>query len=280
MTGAFNSFIDFGLMLFPDLDCVQSQVSTVCSTTSDPYIEIGDPDAVTKIEGIFGPSGTGTCGGTPTAAALSATNNYLGSLLGSAERYVLLATDGAPACNGNLDGSTCTCVSQDSCSTQPLNCLDDANTYAAATALSTAGFPVYVIGMGGATSWATQLGQIASAGGTNDYYPVENTSELVEVFESITTDAVSCRFNVDWLSLPGGTSNEHSKVNIYCKEAAGDTIDHGNVVGYDENCQSNKGWHWLDDDTIEFCTQACDSLKSADCAIIAATIGCDQVPVR
>ncbi|MCP4676074.1 MAG: VWA domain-containing protein [Deltaproteobacteria bacterium] len=282
VTAAFEDFIDFGLMLFPDIGCVQKELDTVCVPPSGPYIEIGDPAVVTKIEDVFGSNGTNTCGGTPTGPTLSAALDYLSSLDGDTTRHVLLATDGAPACNEDLDGPTCTCVSEDSCESQPLNCLDDIRTNAAATALADAGFHVYVLGMGGGTKWATQLNAIASAGGTNEYYEVENTNNLLDTFEEITAEVVNCEFDVDWSVLPQEASDEPELVNFYCKENESDPIGPENLVGLDVDCAGNEGWTWTDDTYtgVQFCEEACIKLKKRECTAVTATFGCISIPVQ
>jgi hypothetical protein len=287
VTAQFSDRIDFGMMLFPGLDCVTDDFDSVCINPTEPQVKIGDANAATEIANVFkstADGGTGTCGGTPTAPTLAAAGNYLSSLINDHLRYVLLATDGAPNCNDTLDGDTCTCVSAQGCSASTngfLNCLDDVNTNASAKNLYGAGIPIYVLGMGkGSSDWGKQLDAIAAAGGTTEYYGVDKTDEIIETMETITSQILSCEFDIDWDLLPPDASASQELVNFYCKVNETDETDSSNVVGLDDKCSSKTGWNWVDDDTIEFCEGACDSLKNRECTFVTATFGCDSVVVK
>ncbi|MCP4674122.1 MAG: hypothetical protein GY854_01100 [Deltaproteobacteria bacterium] len=265
--------IDFGLMLFPDTSCDQKQIDTVCAYPSAPYVEIGQADANDQVASVFAAEndgGTGSCGESPIAPTLFAALDYMSSLPGEAERGVLLVINGAPNCNSSLDGDTCTCLSVDSCSSLPRNCLDDERAYAAAKALEDAGFPVFVMDMRDANDWADQL--------NGGYYSLNNTAELEPVLETFTDALIPCRFNIDWnlsSDFPDYPSDEPS-VSIYCKETVSDPKDSHSEVVLDEGCALGQGWSWTDDtySAFEFCEEACDRWKHRYCTVITAELDC------
>jgi hypothetical protein len=280
VTSQMSQQINFGLMLFPALTCSGLSTNTCASPTSS-YVDIGSPTAVTQISdavGAVGDPGVGTCGGTPTAVTLQVAHNTLLQVSDSLERYVLLATDGAPNCNSALNGGTCKCTGTN-CSVQNLNCLDDQRTYDAADALFAAGFPVYVIGVGGSSNWQTVMDQIASHGGTSQYYPAGNAAALLAAMQQITGSIVSCDFDIDWASLPQGTSTDPDLVNFYCKQDKTEPNSDANVIGLDPGCANGNGWDWVDADTIRFCDDACTKLKTGGCPVVTAMFGCVSTPV-
>lgn len=278
VTAEMNEQINFGMILFPSLDC--SVPYNQCAAPSDVRVEIGDPDAPKSIAAdVSLNGGVGTCGGTPTSAALDTALNYLNSLGDGNQRFVLLATDGAPNCNDKLSCQSCqSTLSSGTCAVGG-QCLDDVNTIRSAQSLADAGYPVYVLGMGGSTKWKNVMNGIAQAGGTGSYYAVSNTSGLLSTLKSITGDVVSCRFDVDWDKLPAGTSRDRSKVNFFCKQSKEEKNSDENVIRFDKNCAAGAGWNWQDEDTVEFCSTVCEDLKKHACPVVTATFGCDSIPV-
>jgi hypothetical protein len=275
-----SSQVDFGLMMYPDLTCKPLLGTNSCAAPSAPHVEIGAADAPTAITSLIagGATDSSVCGGTPIAATLNTALTYLASVSDENSRFVLLATDGAPNCNSALDGATCTCTSTTTtdCSANNQNCLDDAATNAAATALSAAGYPVYVLGIGGSTDWSTVMTTIASSGG-GEYYSVTDTADFLTTLQTITGGMVSCEFDVDWSSLD--SEADPNAVNFYCLTDETDEPGPDNLIGYDEDCASGAGWDWVDTDTVIFCTEACDKLKNGECPLVKATFGCESIPV-
>ncbi len=278
VTAQMNQQINFGLLLFPAQNC--SGITNQCAAPTNVRVHVGDPDAATKIAGEVGTGGAGTCGGTPTAKTLQTALTYLDGVNDENKRYVLLATDGAPNCNYSLNCGSCTTTHTLGTCANAGQCLDDAATCNAAAQLAAAEYPVYVLGMGGSAKWANVMNAIAAAGGTSQYYAVNNTAQLLQTLESITGAIVSCEFDVKWDELPSGTSKDPTKVNFYCKENEDDEANDQNVVGLDEGCQNGTGWEWVDDNTVRFCDQACEDLKSHSCGVVTATFGCESIPVR
>ena len=207
ITAQMHQQVNFGLMVFPTLSCTNSPVYNQCGSPSGATVPFDAADPAGEIADLLGPNDVSCCGGTPTASALDAAETYLNSVSDGLQKFVLLATDGAPACNPLLDGSACTCVVDPSNCHLPnmnLNCLDDAATYTAAASLYTGGYPVYVIGVGASIDWATVMDEIASQGGTTGYYEAADSTTFVNTLQTIVGDVISCEFDIDWDSLKDG----------------------------------------------------------------------------
>jgi hypothetical protein len=273
VTEQMDQQVNFGLMVFPSISCSNSPISNQCAAAGI-NVSFDAADPVGDIADLLGPSDVGCCGGTPTAAALDAASGYFGSLSDDKPKYVLLATDGAPACNPALDGATCDCITDPpNCDDAPnlnLNCLDDDEAYSSAADLYNGGNPVYVIGVGDSIDWNTVMDGIADAGGTTGYYPAEDSSDLVAALQTIVGDIITCEFDIDWTTLPEEASEDQSLVNFY-----GD----GEIIEYDEGCADGTGWTWVDDDTVLFCDESCADLKGGTWDTVTATFGCDSVTI-
>ena len=272
LTAEMDNQINFGLMVFPSILCTDpDDLSDQCSTTDGALVPIGVETADAIAAQITGPDDIGCCGGTPTALALGSAAEYLYATADELQKFVLLATDGAPACNPSLDGDTCQCITEPpNCDVTNLNCLDDAETIAAADAAETDGYPVYVIGVGDSLAWNDVMNEIAMAGGTDAYYPAADADALATALHDIVGEVVTCEFDIDWASIP--EEADPTQVNFY----DGD----GNVIPYDENCDAGEGWAWLDSDTVVFCEAACQHLKDGDWGTVTAKFGCDSQPIE
>ncbi len=186
-------------------------------------------------------------GATPTAASLLQAKGVLDLLpQDGGQRAVILATDGGPNCNRSLDGDTCRCVGDRSqCQQFSANCLDDADTVAAATALSQAGYPVYVLGIDGAVAFNDVLTNIAQAGGSGDFFSVTSSDDLATTVEGIATDVGSCRFDL------GG----HPDAAALTVRIDGATVAHDDT--------RNDGWDVVGVGTLELFGSACDAARAA-----------------
>jgi hypothetical protein len=165
-----SNYVDWGLKFFPS----SSSSSSNCGVTTGVDVPIA-VDSASKIQSQV--NGATKSLGTPTAAALNAATAYLQTLTDSNKKFILLATDGEPNCGGNPAN---------------LNTTDVPGASAAAAAAKTAGFPVYVVGIGPTVSNLTQL---ASAGGTTDYYPANSPQQLTDALSSISKLVGSCSFS-------------------------------------------------------------------------------------
>ena len=133
--------VPMGLVMYPDNTCdpVDDQnIDNLCMEPDAVDIPVGNDtgqsvlDALDEVE---------TCGGTPTAGALEVALQEVQS--SATELQIILITDGLPNCNVDLNGDTCECI-KDNCTDQPYQCLDSADTVAAAAALYQIGAPVHV----------------------------------------------------------------------------------------------------------------------------------------
>jgi hypothetical protein len=233
-------------------------------------VPIADINAAEIEIAINGQTATG--GGTPTTTSMGAAGEYLNSIFDGADKYLLLATDGAPNCSTDmsLQCPECQTTQMDlvSCYTHN-DCLDDVLAIDMAQELHDDwGITVYVVGVGGVVDvWDDVMDNIAEAGGTGAYYPAEDSTELQEALAEIAAASLTCTFDVDWDSLDDSVSDDPSLVNIYADDVQ---------MSYSEDCSNPDGWHWLDEDTIELCPGLCDDYKSAVISIITATFGCES----
>jgi len=200
--------ISFGLKLFPD--------STGDCTVAQPGLAVAPglgASAVAEIDQAI--ADAIPAGGTPVSAALDQLIDYY-SLADAAtlagDNVVLLATDGAPNCNGALTCEQATCIAnienpeqtQNICQYDPAQCLDATATIAKVKALQDRGIGTVVLGIPG-TEYAQYreiLNQMALAGGLFNgdpnfyYYPVSadaGVQGLTSTLERITKGLIkSC----------------------------------------------------------------------------------------
>ncbi len=207
--------MNFGVVLYPyssdeqiPLDC-SGDICCVAPTGSTINVPIEKgTESVPKILSALNDTGPG--GGTPTADALLAAYEYYTQGAGKqlkGDRYVLLATDGGPNCNGlnTCEGSTCTpnldgqCSIDNCCEGMGNYCLDDQSVIEQIEALKNEGISTFVIGIPGTEQYAEYLDQFALAGGVPnpsgdpDYYAVsaeDGVQALAQTFKDITTHLV------------------------------------------------------------------------------------------
>jgi len=218
-------------------------------------------------------------GGTPTAEGLRQASTYLSAPeRRSVARFMVLATDGAPNCNGNIkdDPRTCVCTSTDpgGCTDDPAtgryNCLDDQRTVDvindAATRLK---IPTFVLGLGSDKTPAFQsaLDRMAVAGqrgraSSPHFYDVNKPEELESALGSIASSISFCSY------VTPSRPNDPDAIDI--------TID-GVPIPRDPSRQN--GWEWIDRDfgEIAFFGSACDALKveAGPARTVGATVRCN-----
>jgi len=252
--------INFGLMMFPALSC--AGLSDQCKAPTGIPVPIAELNAQEIIDAM---GGTNTCGGTPTAKTLETALSYLNTLPAEESKYVLLATDGAPCCNASLNTSSCRCTRAICASAE--QCLDDVATVSAATQLSTAGVPVYVLGIPGTQQWESVMQDIAEAGDTQQWYNAQNTADIQAALEDIAGKIVSCTFDINWEEL--NEDVDPDMVNWYFDDE---------VVKKDE--ARKEGWNYTEDDnndSVTFYGSFCDKLKNGEVENIKAKFGCPTV---
>jgi hypothetical protein len=236
---------ELGLMLYPDGNSNNNQC--VAGRVFNPVAQ-GQADNIIATLNSSGPGG-----GTPTAPTLHSAQIALDAIgdQGGA-RVVILATDGGPNCNTNLNQNTCRCVNPDGCQ-DARNCLDDENAISAVEGLTAAGYSTFVIGIPGSENFTDVLNNLATAGGTTNgtqgYYDASDADALATAVESIATRVANCRFD-----LQGGAINI---TDMTVKVG-------GTEIPRDTNRQN--GWDMVDNDTLEVFGTACDAM-AADASI-------------
>jgi len=266
ITSTYDDTILFGLMVFPDLNCVgPGGTDYDCSSESPPVVgnALHNGGAIrSALESMT------CCGGTPIAHTLATAAQYLYDRPPENPKYILLATDGAPNCNMSLDPYTCTCTCTDPlecalCDNPitpfPSNCLDNERALAALGQLRRDGITTYVIALSGAArEWGDVLEAMAAAGGTEFYFAAEDTNQVQAIFETVMSMVAWCE-----VGISPGDAPETELVNIY--------ID-GVLIPLDDTNASN--WNWLGDYTIEFHGEMCDRIVNEEVVSIEATFGC------
>jgi hypothetical protein len=270
VTTAMDKQVWFGLFAFPNSlgasACNDTAQSNICTAPADPVVPVATATS-TSIKTAL--TTMTPCGGTPTAATLTAAKSYLQSLASDKHpKYILLATDGGPNCNSALDGATCKCVATGACSGNNgnLNCLDDVATYKVLDDLLTAGVKTYVIGLGADPTLPNVLGPLATHGGTGSPYSPSDAAQIKKAFTDITNAVATCEFSMDCSNIP-----DPGKVNFYFD---------GKVVNFDNTKQT--GWAWTTacvkgqagTGGIAFYGADCTSLKSGAVKDITAKFGC------
>ncbi len=236
------SGINWGLKLFPSEQQQQTrgrQNDTGCgvSTGADVPITSTSASAVETAIAAVTPDG-----GTPTAAAITAATAYLKTLTDQNSRAILLATDGDPNCAAGASDS---------------NASDVTGTTAAIAAALSAGFKVYVIGIGPDVG---NLDDFAQAGGTGQYYPAGSATDLASALATIGKAVASCTFTM--AQTPPNPDN----VAVY--------ID-GNLVSQD----ATNGWSFgSSSQTVVLNGTACAQITSGAASEVQVLFGCGGAP--
>jgi hypothetical protein len=268
VTGAMDRQIWFGLMVFPN---AQDPGACVGSSTNQCAPAVGTlvPCAEGNFRAIRDTLGLMvTCGGTPTAETLEAAKSYLQMLspVTGHPPFILLATDGAPNCNAELPGASCTCTgAPGSCASYSSNCLDDARTYAVISELRAVGIQTFVVGIA-VSAWRTVLDEMALRGGTGAAFMAEDAASIRTAFEDIAGAIASCEFDMRSPS----PSADPGLVNFYFD---------GEAVPRDRDGPCDNGWAWMDEEhtRIQFCGTYCSDLLGRRVGEVTATWGCPTI---
>jgi hypothetical protein len=204
-------------------------------------------------------------GGTPTAEAVRLAAARLQQER-SVARTLVLATDGAPNCNGDLDVNQCVCTAPFQCSAVVdgrYSCLDDTRAISAIRDVYEGlKVPVYVVGIGGADrpEWLAVLDQMAIAGGRprvsgTRHYNVQSGTELTQALRSIGDTIAKCTY----LTPSSPTDPNAIVVEIDGEPVARDTT-------------GTSGWDWVDRDfgTLAFSGDACVRASSGGAVVVGA----------
>ncbi|MBI5514430.1 MAG: VWA domain-containing protein [Deltaproteobacteria bacterium] len=213
-------------------------------------------------------------GATPTNTALEAAADYYRRTpdrVGA--RYLVLATDGGPNCNGALENATCRCSAQPEatlCRSMSNiyarhNCLDDARTVATVASLRAMGIETFVLGLPGTETLVDVLDRMAEAGGraratSPRYLAATSYPDLVREFQNLTSGLIECRFRLT-MAPPDPT--------LVDVRLGGQSLIH--------DTGRRDGWDWSDDthEEILFFGQTCDTLRASSGGTrLVAAFGC------
>lgn len=227
-------------------------------------------------------------GGTPTASALERALDYFTNGAGASlegDKFVLLATDGGPNCNAelecggdlctyNLDGKDCSGFADNNCcEAGGEGCVDSSNVVDRIERLKDAGIDTFVVGIPGSEAYSSFLDQFAEAGGRavsgadSSYYRVDDVAELTDVFQTITIQLVtSCE-----LEIPESSSSLPPKVVIDCDLVP--RFESG--AGGAGNDGQTANWEWTaGSETITLVGDVCDRVQ-AGVERIDVVVDCD-----
>ena len=271
---------NYGATLFPGFDAAQCGAPRAALPIS-PGDPPGAEDGPTT-KAMLKATQEDPNGGTPTAAALRSVFPIVTAAKG--KTFVILATDGAPNCNESASCTSAQCQPNiesapgcspggPSCCEPPMGdrgaCLDRAATTSAVAALASAGIPVYVIGLPGASTYASLLDSLATAGGTAlpaspKYYKVDSTSTsaaLLATLKKIAAKIVAtCEFKLK------EAPKDPNLVNVYLDD----------VVLPQEPVN---GWK-IDGNTVTLLGSTCAKTLAGDVLDVRIITGCPTVGPR
>ena len=226
--------INWGLKLFSSLN------GGNCAVNNGVEVAIGASSA-SSIQAQISKATPG--GYTPTATAITAAKTYLDTVTDQNNKVILLATDGEPNCQGGKENTT----------DDMQGALD------AITAAYTAGYKVYVIGIGPQQALAN-LDKFAAAGGTTNYYPASSPQALTDAFAAISVAVTTCTFTL--LKAPPDQNN----IAVY--------LDNHLVAQDPAN-----GWSLgANAQTIVLNGSSCDQITSGAASQVQVLFGCSSPP--
>lgn len=232
----FTDQIAMGARFFPaanadGFDPVQACIQDPPGGSITP--KLGNAQSILNVFGSTSP-----IGGTPSAIALQQAALEV-SASRAVARAMVIATDGAPNCNANLNGATCTCTSSspDGCTgaTGGTNCLDDTRTVTTIKDIFTnQRIPVFVVGIGVTSGFANVLDQMAIAGGRPragfpKYYAADTPAELTDAFTVVRDSVAKCSY------ITPSSPNDPDSIDV--------TVN-GQPIGRDPTHAD--GWDWID----------------------------------
>jgi hypothetical protein len=268
----FDNQIAMGAKFFPET------LSQTQSTISDVACRLDSTIAIPPAQGnaqriLAGFDQADPVGGTPTSEAINVSAAALNATR-SVARTIVLATDGAPNCNGALDKSNCTCTSAagnqtcDRAVNGQYNCLDDDRTITSIDTVFKQGIPVYVIGIGSLErpDFQAVLDRMAVAGGrpratSPRYFNVQSADDLTNALTTIRDSVAKCTY----LTPSAPTNPDSISVQVS-----------GTVIPRDETHAN--GWDWIDQrlGELEFFGKACTAAQAATTpTAVGGTIACD-----
>ncbi|MBX3227323.1 MAG: VWA domain-containing protein [Labilithrix sp.] len=268
----FDDQIAMGAKFYPqELNDGQGSSEEACAVAGGVDI----PPAKGNAEAILSVFDTTTpLGGTPTSEAIRIAAEALNAGRGVA-RAIVLATDGAPNCNGDIPQATCTCTSaadQQSCNTAingRFNCLDDTRTIRVIGEVNEQQrIPIYVIGIGSTErpDFLQVLDDMAVAGGrprasTPRHYRVQSQDEMESALIGIRDEVGRCTY----LTPSAPTNPDSISVRV-------------DGVTIPRDPTKTSGWDWINREygALAFFGDACARAQGASTPeAVAGTVRCD-----
>jgi hypothetical protein len=270
----FDNALAMGAKFYPEVADEGAPVEEACRTDLGVALppRRGNASAILNVFDTTAP-----VGGTPTSEAVRLAAQYVTSVRG-VSRVMVLATDGAPNCNGNLDNGRCTCTAttqtgEQACAGREggeFNCLDDRRAIDVVRAIfEVQKIPVYVIGIGSTErpEFLKVLDDMAVAGGrarptAPRHYNVQTAAEMKSALNVIQDSVAKCTY----LTPSAPTDPNAISVEIDGSPVARDT-SHRN------------GWDWVDQayGTMTFFGPACDRASAAGKAPqVAGVVRCEN----
>ena len=252
MTAAVNQVVSatpdawWGLKFFGDVNGDTCGVGTTAAVAPAPNSAAAIASAIM----MNAPSSA-----TPTRAAVTNAGVYLRGLTDANQRFIILATDGAPTC-----GTTAT--RPDGGMGNPnFMTPDPMGAEMAVSTQASMGTKTFVIGIATASdaTATTTLMNMATNGMTGQpYFPVSNSADLVTALKAIQSAAKSCTF-------PLGQVPSHPE-NI--------RVD-GDGMKINQDTSNTNGWNYTDTKTIQLYGQACDDYVKDTIKTVSVILGCD-----
>jgi len=210
--------VNWGLKFFPT-------VNNECAVTPTVAVGIAPKNASAIVAAIAGATNTAGSAmgfnGTPTSSAITGATQYMQTLTDMNPKYILLATDGAPTCNGTTGPGTD----------------GAAMAVQAVQTAATANYKTFVVGIATGGGDADQtLSTMANAGGlpragTPSYYPVASTADLASAIRTLIGVAATCTFQVGPTPTDDGTT-DLGLINVF-GDGAPIKRDDTHTDGYD-----------------------------------------------
>lgn len=204
VTNALNDSVHFGLALFPFPLPMNTPPDTLACAPAAMNVEPG-PNTAGEIGQWLTDSTPHPGLGTPTYSALSAAGAYLAQNP-TGNDYIILATDGGPGCNYDLDIFSCTCLNHACLAGVPEMCLDDVRTVGQVEALAQQGIKTIVLGITGQDFQAESrrvLDAMAVAGQRDNAgraFDAGNVNEIEGVLSAAAGSLAPCEYDMDALA--------------------------------------------------------------------------------
>ncbi len=249
-----NDTMSVGAVIFP------SGNGNSCDVPSSPNLAPAPMNVqpLTTLLSQFSPGGR-----TPTAMAIkAAAASLLSARTATRARAMVLATDGAPNCNPQLDPHTCVCASGNFCNQSEL-CLDDVRSVTEVTQAQAEGVPTWVIGIQSTDQTDINvLNALAVAGGHprtgsgESFYAVSSQAELESALTDIRDQVGNCVY------LSASVPPDDGSILI--------TLDGMEIP------EGDAGWSWSNKDNGElvFAPPACDQILASATRALEAQVVC------